>query len=697
MRTYPVITWCLLAGLLAVAPGFAAGRVDEFLGVKNWSGTVTISGTGSGTSKGGIFSDIWQYGLTSKVNFTLDTYNANIQGWQGGYVGTTNINASDAATFSGCTQTSTQTYQGPIPANSPFTMRLQGDNQYLFYPAGYNVQGATSKVSIDCAPGDLGGSGPGTWSPVLGTGSLIQNLPATGFSLKGSVTVQMNSPIQPSSAAFGGSPAVINVTVTWDIEPGLNTPPELVIQKTSALQNWRPTAGAGGGPGQSVGVTAKLQATGGGPTNVVAAYFIWELTKSSKEPGYAMNAPVANPNQDFDLKLEGDGLILTDANAQKGQTKPGEYTDTTVTVTPYDWGAFGTIKVTAYLPDGSTLVGHLDGDTAQQNVRLPLRGEQSLIADVWKQNNGVAGLADVNDNETDPVGDGHPGDGLTLYEEYRGFIIDGQHVEGNPKKKDYFVLNTAGAFFMGGIRLFQNLSGLQVHYQLRQGELAADRVINRNHNEGAHNVDEHGVIVKAIAANSGYAEAIGGPGTPGMVSVVVAPRILPSVNPDINYNQSSLAHELLHACNVFHHGDAPYSYTWITRQPDGRMLSSATNNGSGGSIQVLTEQNTSASYMFPVGTPVKVVVGVPNDPHTGDDTCVMRYDDATGHASRSSPSVLYYTPGEYAGFAICTSGAGTGINGADWQPQPRYGDAASGRGNCLGQILVNDGVAAPRR
>ena len=42
---------------------------------------------------------------------------------------------------------------------------------------------------------------------------------------------------------------------------------------------------------------------------------------------------------------------------------------------------------------------------------------------------------------------------------------------------------------MGGIRLFQNLSGLEVHYQLRHGELAADRVINRNHNEGAHNVD----------------------------------------------------------------------------------------------------------------------------------------------------------------------------------------------------------------
>jgi hypothetical protein len=692
MRAYSV-----LAVLLAAAPVFAAGRVDEFLGVKNWHGTVTITGTGSGTGKGGIYSDVWQYGVTSKVTFTLDTYNPNIQGWQGGYLGTANINASDKATYSGCTQTSTQIYQGPVPANTPFTMRLQGTNQYLFYPAGYTVQGATSDTSFDCVPGDISGTGPATWSPVLGTGSLIQDLPTTGFSLKGSVTVPMNSPMQPLSAVFGASPAVINVTVAWDIEPGLDTPPELVIQKTSALQNWRPTAAAGGGAGQTVDVTAKLQATGGGPTNVVAAYFTWELTKSSKEPGYAMNAPVASPSQDFDLKLEGDGLILTDANAQKGQTKPGQLTDTTVTVTPYDWGAFGTIKVTAYLPDGSTLVGHLDGDTAQQDVRLPLRGAQSLIADIWKQNNGVTGLADVNDNETSPTGDGHPGDGLTLYEEYRGFIIDGKHVEGNPKKKDYFVRNDAGAFYLGGIRIFQNLSGLEVHYQFRDGELAADRVVNRNHSEGAHNVDEHAVIIKAIAANSGYAEAVGGPGTPGMVSFVVAPKILPGVNTDIAYMQSTLAHELFHACNVFHHGDLNYPYTFITRQADGRLLSSTTNSGGGGSVQVLTEQNTSAAFLFPVGIPTKIIVGIPNDQHTGDEGCVMRYDDATGHVSRSSPNVLYYTPGESAGFGLCTSGAGTGINGPDWQPQPRYGDAASGRGNCVAQILVNDGVAAPRR
>ena len=684
-----------IAFLALAAPCFSQGRVDEFLGVKNWHGNITITGTGSGSTSGGIYSDIWQFGLTSKVSFQLDTYNANIQGWQGSYSGTTNINASDVATIGSCKQTSTQIYQGTIPVNSPFTMTLQGTNQYHFYPAGYLVQGATSSVSLDCAPGTQGGEGPGTWSPVLST--LIQTLPATGLSLTGSTTVTMNSPVQPSSVVFGGSPAVINVTITWDIEPGLVTPPEVVVQKTSALQNWRPTAGNGGGSGQTIDLIAKLQATGGGPTNVVAAYFTWELTKSSKEPGYAMNAPIANPGQDFDLKLSGSDLILADQTAQKGQTKPGQLTQSTVTVTPSDWGAFGTIKVIAFLPDGSQLVGYLEGDNSQQDIRLPLRSAQSLIADVWKQNHGVAGLADINDNESDPPGDGHPGDGLSLYEEYRGFIIDGKHVEGNPNKKDYFILNRAGAFFQGGIRLFQSLSGLEVHADLRAGELAVDRVMNRNHSEGAHIVDQHAVIVNPFAANAGFFDTVGGPGTPAMITQIRAPRILPGINGDITYNQSSLAHELFHACNVFHHGDASYQYAWLTRTPADQMLFGSTDNGGGITATVLTEQQTPANFMFSVGKPTKITIGVANDPHTGDDNCVMRYDDADAHYVNGNPNGVYYTPGEHAGFGLCTSGAGTGINASDWEPQPRYGDAASGRGNCTGQILVNDAVPAPRR
>src|ERR1017187_3737380 len=99
-----------IAFLALAAPCFSQGRVDEFLGVKNWHGNITITGNGSGSTSGGIYSDIWQFGLTSKISFQLDTYSANIQGWQGSDAGTTNINASDVATYSNCKQTMTQIY-----------------------------------------------------------------------------------------------------------------------------------------------------------------------------------------------------------------------------------------------------------------------------------------------------------------------------------------------------------------------------------------------------------------------------------------------------------------------------------------------------------------------------------------------------------------------------------------------------------
>ena len=77
--SYRTRAWRILAAVLLAAPSlFAQGRVSEFLAVQNWHGTVNITGTGSGSTSGGIFSDVWQFGLTSKVTIQLDTFNANI-------------------------------------------------------------------------------------------------------------------------------------------------------------------------------------------------------------------------------------------------------------------------------------------------------------------------------------------------------------------------------------------------------------------------------------------------------------------------------------------------------------------------------------------------------------------------------------------------------------------------------------------
>lgn len=681
-----------MLALLGAAACFGQGRVSEFVGVKSWQGTVTVTGKGSGTTSGGIYSDVWNYNIASNAQIQLPTINANIEGWTGTFTGTTSVIANDVASFGTCNETLDQTGNVPLGIGKTFTMHLQGDNQYVFYPSDYQAAGGTNSVSIDCASSTEGGPSPITWTPVLS--ALIHDLPATGFSLKGSQTVTMNSPMQPLSEVFGGTPAVINVVVQWDFEPSNTSQLQVVVQSTDEFQNFRPTAGDNGARGNSIDLIAKVQLSDGTPQK--AAYFLWQLTQSSKEPGFAMNVPFESPGNDFDLKLEsGSPAFLTlDATGQNAQTVVGLATQSTATIASYDWGAFGKVKVTAVMPDGQKVVGFLEGDSSQTEIRLPKRPADSMIADVWKKAFNVTG-ADSDDNEADPTGDGNAGDGLTLYEEYRGFIIDGIHVEGNPKKKDYFIVNEEGESYQPGIKLFQQLSGLEVHYTLKRHEMSDTRVVNRYHDQGPHRVDQHAVIIVAFAEDPGFARATGGPGTPKSIAVVNMWAIAPDADDDkVQYGASSLAHELFHACNVYHHGQLNYPH--VTWQRFAALDVVSEDNSF--MVDVRKEPSGDGSTQLPDLTVVKVTLGKYHDQHSGDDNCVMRYDDAEGYQPQAGPAnARYYIGSEDAGFGLCTQSAGTGVNDASHQPQSRYGDAASGRGNCAGQILVNDGVTPPTR
>jgi hypothetical protein len=85
----------------------------------------------------------------------------------------------------------------------------------------------------------------------------------------------------------------------------------------------------------------------------------------------------------------------------------------------------------------------------------------------------------------------------SLYEEYRGWVENGKHIEGDPKAKDFFVLNLIGADAKAGINLFEALSQLRVHSRLRRSEMSvAKRLMNANHRDAPHRVDQHGVWVK---------------------------------------------------------------------------------------------------------------------------------------------------------------------------------------------------------
>ncbi|WP_138223277.1 hypothetical protein [Nibricoccus aquaticus] len=72
----------------------------------------------------------------------------------------------------------------------------------------------------------------------------------------------------------------------------------------------------------------------------------------------------------------------------------------------------------------------------------------------------------------------------------------------------------------------------------------------------------------------------------------------------------------------------------------------------------------------------------------------MRYYFATAYAVKGKKDAYYVMrPGvKMPECILCTSPKGTGGNAASHPPQPRFGDAAGGRGNCFSQICPNDAI-----
>jgi len=111
---------------------------------------------------------------------------------------------------------------------------------------------------------------------------------------------------------------------------------------------------------------------------------------------------------------------------------------------------------------------------------LPQDSNANGIADIWEARFG-GNLSPVEDTDTGPVVNLSIGDGISNFDEYRGFMVSGQHVRTDPRQKDLFVhmvnpqcgQSTDVSLFAGpnpvvrGAELFSTvnslISGSQVH------------------------------------------------------------------------------------------------------------------------------------------------------------------------------------------------------------------------------------------
>ncbi len=519
-------------------------------------------------------------------------------------------------------------------------------------------------------------------------------------------------------------------TISWTLSPDPIEVVELVL-KPEGYDDWRPR---GGEDEKTEGSTNKMQAIlrkrgdGGAPPDVKMKRLAVELQGVSLEPGVCLNRPLEGAAESPDLRFteERNPGVTIEREGRRLTKKGGEFAELALENSAYDVGAWGTVTANATLTDGRFLKAVLDGDPSKQEVLLPKRSPDSKIADKWKAERGVDGKKDTADDETSPAGDGQPGDGLTLYEEYRGFYVEGRWAEGDdacdPMKKDLFIHNAIGAGVESGIATFRQSTELKVHDRLADDEKRPNRVVNFNSGTPRlHLVDQHCLELREgyyveTASRCMPEDGSQFPGPPKNTKEVrIYPPHLRLSGPQTQVRRGetyaiarvdrTVAHELCHGLGVRHHGEGDTRGSrWSYEVVDGALRFSE----DGQPIIVMNERTKLPMMpadllptLRPDGTfgaalppsPMSVVIGEWQGQHSGDEACVMRYCVATAYRSRSDDSVRYYHGGpEIMGNRLCESPAGTGVNDPAHEPQPRYGgaDTGRGRGDCKHKFVVRD-------
>ena len=779
-RSCFVVIVLLSAGFLFLRPELAQAQQTcnamPFLDVTSWTGTFTLSGVGSGTTAAGD-----SYGVNESIVATPDLTTVG----PGSSTGTFNekVHIDDNltnpdGTFEHITDDETLSQgvtstRGKLPGAGLSINATNCTFEFDFDPS--NNQVATDQNGIQVAGGStgfIGGYLVGTF--LVTPGSIVASLPTGGSTLTISATISLS--------AFSQVGPEVNWTMNLSLSPKQDLDLLVTIPDYST---WRPTANhkeseVGFDPtGKKLNVL-EIQALLVNKTTQQAVDFppdtvTFSLVDSSNEPGVVMNWPpkasaTNAPDMTFDLDQNiecTEGLetctFVDPVTVEIKPFLPPITAPVSIRLSPHDWGGWATLNVIANV-GAQSIPGHMVtfSGTNDPNILLPQRQAPSHIADSWKASHGVVGVADDDDSETNPVGDMQAGDGLTLYEEYRGIYMgcsnnsappqpEGtpgacQHVEGDPKMKDFFVVNRMGDYGIEGIGLFQFGSGLNVHYhglQLSEVGLEGEpsyRVINFN-NLGLplHKVDQHAVILDwgpdtTAGTVSGEIPTADAPGTCGDLPKhsdhieidqgLREPAYLASTASSYSEITVNVAHELSHAVDVCHHGDGVDHYeVWFvdpnTKEIMEQTLGGADNTtpvGPASSITVVNENQLSQPVIVGLtgfklkledskGNPLapkRYRVGnrlcnsnvVLNGESSGDVLDYMRYDDTMAFIPSKLPDVrvLANDWASGSGVDLTDHPIGTGVNDPGRKPLSRFGDAdtAHQRGNDRSQVDVND-------
>jgi hypothetical protein len=443
---------------------------------------------------------------------------------------------------------------------------------------------------------------------------------ATDEGLRGT-TVQITKGLEPGfwpSVAF---------TVSWTLRIG-ERPGRLLLEPDERYADWIPE----GRPEQEtvlsvISVTARLV-----EPEAEEGVIEFRLEDVSREPGACLNSPLDDDERGMDI------VISTELNADLKISEDGLSAETfapereaTVFLEARDYGAWARLAATATIVTGKgeTEIAGVYEKLGTPFVPVPQDDDNNRIADAWQRRHGAEGQG-IDDEDDQPPGDSK-GDGLSLYEEYRGFFIQGRHQRLDPQVKDFFVYDQDG--LVQDSFLTQAASPLKIHYP-REDEMIIDRasdryrVINTNH-DTFHLVDQHGIVVIEDSGPKGLMGHCHGacesPGTADPHVSVYVDNIRQSIISRVSNYEEQISQKL----------GRPLDAAWLRQHIDARIRQTTTHEV-GHAIGI--EHHVAERCMPPGATQDQVT------PSGGSYTCVMRYLYDRRYESPEPPVEKYPLP-----------------------------------------------------
>jgi hypothetical protein len=312
---------------------------------------------------------------------------------------------------------------------------------------------------------------------VMGNGAFVTKT-KRGFIIEKAANIE---------AKKGNATTIIN----WHLSASLNDKPlkyEAILSPVDkdAYTNWVPEGPKPEGNGQEKDVNGKPRGNDIAFKIIVRdkktkelATMPWKakfyLTDNSHYKGWCTNYPLKSEDDTPDLRFDSNDTAnqfekITETNATTNTSVQSK----NVSLISYDYAAYANLNADVIMDDGTKIETHVeDHSDAISTITIPMDDNGNHIADAWEKNKPFDGKPPTWDEDPLPAKQKRNGDGYTLFEEYRGFMVlktpgktpkslNKEFIRLDPNTKDCFVYDIDDLFFK--YYAPTNISKINWHY-----------------------------------------------------------------------------------------------------------------------------------------------------------------------------------------------------------------------------------------